>query len=287
MTDINIHDQADKLRNLARKSAVDSSFDTPSPWMIVVGGGKEGIGTSTLAVNLAVEAMRQEQRVVLVDAHPTRGDVAKLCHVDLPWTLSDVLTGQCSMDEAIAPGPRGLQILSGVQKKPLSEDLTEFTYRRFLNQLNQLNDQADLIIVDIGEAADDAATYHWCAADLVCLVTTPETSSVMGTYAVIKRQLTENRSANVRLIINHTDDKTAADVFRRISRSCQRFLGLSLLQGGALPTDPDFHRVMDAGPPWTDQTPKYPALRAIQQIVTAMIADQKSRMVTTKMVSGT
>lgn len=287
MNDINMRDQADKLRNLARKSAVDSSFDTPCPRMIVVGGGKEGIGTSTLAVNFAIEARRQEQRVVLVDAHPTRGDVAKLCHVDHPWTLSDVLTGQCSMIEGIASGPHGLQILSGVQKKPLSEDLTEFTYRRFFNQLTRLNDQADLIIVDIGEAASDTATYHWSAADLVCLVTTPETSSVMGTYAVIKRQLTENQPADVRLIINHTDDKAASDVFRRISRSCQRFLGLSLLQGGALPTDPDFHRAMDAGPPWTDQTPTTPVQLAIQQIVTAMIAEYKSRMVTTNMASGT
>ena len=70
-------DQASELRQLVMHAAVD---DAPpgdgAPRLVALAGGKGGVGTTTVATNIAAALARQGQRVVLVDADLQRGDVA-------------------------------------------------------------------------------------------------------------------------------------------------------------------------------------------------------------------
>ena len=75
-----MHDQADELRELVRRAALENSWvSTAVPRLIVVSGGKGGVGTTTVAVNLAVALAAQGHRTVLVDANLNRGGVGRLC----------------------------------------------------------------------------------------------------------------------------------------------------------------------------------------------------------------
>ena len=61
-------DQANDLRELVRQCAVPQARPAgPSPRRIVLCGGKEGVGTTTLGVNLAVLLAQSGTRTVLVD----------------------------------------------------------------------------------------------------------------------------------------------------------------------------------------------------------------------------
>ena len=64
-------DQAKELRQLVRQHARHDTDDgNPRPRRVVVTSGKGGVGTTTVAVNLAVALARQGPRVLLVDAAP-------------------------------------------------------------------------------------------------------------------------------------------------------------------------------------------------------------------------
>ena len=72
-----MHDQAYRLRKLVRDaSRISAPSAGPSPQMIVVMGGKSGVGATTISVNLAVALAQQGRRAVLVDVNLERPYVA-------------------------------------------------------------------------------------------------------------------------------------------------------------------------------------------------------------------
>ena len=91
-----MRDQADELRQLVRQQIVDSSnslHDSPDAGdghrrgglrKIVVSAGKGGVGTTTVAVNLAVSLGRMGCRTILVDADLSGADATWLCGLDRP-----------------------------------------------------------------------------------------------------------------------------------------------------------------------------------------------------------
>ena len=64
------------------------------PWFLVVSGGRDGVGTTTVALNFAIVASQSGRRVLLVDADPNRGDAAELCRLEERYTLADVLAAR-------------------------------------------------------------------------------------------------------------------------------------------------------------------------------------------------
>src|SRR3989304_1863508 len=109
-----MHDQANDLRRLVRESRTPASAPAPlRPTLLVVAGGKGGVGTTTLAVNLAVALAQRGRRTVLVDADPDTADAAILCRLPEHHTVADVLASRRSIAEALQPGPGGIRVLAG------------------------------------------------------------------------------------------------------------------------------------------------------------------------------
>ena len=102
-------DSAD-FRRMIFRTAPLSSAETSGARMLVVSGGRMGVGATTVAVHLAAALAQEAQRVVLVDADIHRADAATQAGVAGKFTLSDVMAGRRSIHEAIQIGPAGRQI---------------------------------------------------------------------------------------------------------------------------------------------------------------------------------
>ena len=89
--------------------------------MFAIAGAQEGVGATTIAVNLAVALARQGQRVVLVDADFTRPEIASLCGLKPRYTTGDVLSGRREIHEVLLAGPASVQVLPGTQAMPLGQ----------------------------------------------------------------------------------------------------------------------------------------------------------------------
>jgi MinD-like ATPase involved in chromosome partitioning or flagellar assembly len=84
---------------------------------------------------------------------------------------------------------------------------------------------------------------------LVLLVTTADSSALLDCYATIKRSVADGAGPDIRVVVNQCDDgRAAGDAHRRLSESCQRFLGRAVPAVPALPRN-----VNDAG---TDRMPR-------------------------------
>jgi flagellar biosynthesis protein FlhG len=232
-----------------------ANFSSGGPRMLVIAGGKPGVGATTVAVQLAAALAREALRVVLVDADLDRGDIAAQCKLRGLVGIGDVLSGHKTIHEVLDRGPFGLQILAGSVSAEIRVGLNERSMQRLLRQMRSLSPHADWLLVDAGNQPSELAARLWSAADQLLIVTSPDAVAVMDTYALIKTLLPRHPASQfLSLVVNQApDDAAALDVHRRIDQSCRRFLNASVRFLGGFPAaqivadcDPDSHALASA-----------------------------------------
>jgi len=237
----------------------------PSPQMIVVTGGKGGVGATTLATNLAIALAQQALRVVLVDADLQRPDVAAHCRLQERHTVGDVLAGRLDIHEALERGPGGIQVLAGawgVSPRPV---YSEFSQRRLIDQLKGLGKHADAVVIDSGSASDGFLSEFWRAADQILLVSIADPIAVMDAYATLKLTVAEAGAQDkVYAWMNCCDKPAAAEALGRLRTSCERFLGFAPGACEPIPLDDAVPQAAQRGGLLLLEFPEAPAARAIE-----------------------
>jgi len=224
-----MHDQANELRKLVSHAPAAADPLRPGARLLVVAGGKGGVGTTTVAVNLAVELARSRQRTVLVDADSDGGDVAVFCGLEDRHTIADVIAGRRSVQEALQQGPGGVRILPGAWAIDHLAELPESTHARLVRDLEELTDEADVIVADAGNGRDAFARRLWQAAGQIVVVTSTELASVMDAYSSIKVLGKDIDAAPIHVLVNMAGGPlSAGNAQGRLRRACSRFLGIRL-----------------------------------------------------------
>ncbi len=268
-------DQAAELRRLVSRATRQPANDAERvPRLLVLSGGKGGVGVTTLAVNLSAALSGQGARVVLVDADLYRADVATLCGLEERGNVADVLSARCDVHEVLQPGPAGIQVVPGLWAPGHPADYSETAQQRLLRQLRTLGQYADMVVLDVGNGGNEVLRRFWKAADDVLLVTTPDSMSVMDSYATIKRLATAEDALTIRLIVNRASDQHIAnDVHRRINVSCQRFLGLRVDGLGYLPTTDCADVAASAAVPLVISNPEDSATAALVRMAAQVVSE--------------
>src|SRR5262245_30308743 len=126
-------DQADRLRQLIAHKPPSADVWWDGPPMIVVAGGKGGLGTTIVAINLTVALTHNGHRAVLMDLAP-QADVAHLAGIDAAdgSTAIDIAEGNCSAIGALRPGPAGTLLITGRWASAQSHDWSSHSLDRLL-----------------------------------------------------------------------------------------------------------------------------------------------------------
>jgi len=268
-----MYDQADKLRNLVLRAKAESYSSGPAPYIVTVCGGKGGVGTTTLAINVAVALGQLGKRVVLVDADLQRGDVAAFCGLKEEYSVADVMSARRTVHEVLQLGPAGIQILPGAWAPNQPVDWNPLAQQRLLQQLKTLGRHADIVILDAGCSGGEVLRRYWQAADQVLLVTSPQSVSIMDTYAAIKMFDAADVEAEIAVVVNRAETaEQAASVQQRIENSCQRFLGRSVGDAGYVANGDLFNACAQANTPVVIAAPHSPVARGFERIAVSVAA---------------
>lgn len=174
-------------------------------------GAKGGAGTTTLAVNTAIELARTSKRpTLIVDLHPFLGEVALFLGVRPRFTVIDALENLHRMDadflkELVAKHKSGLDILAGAEQvdRPGPQDAPA------LEQLLQvLGRTYEFIVIDAGRATGPCADVSVFAADTIYIVANPDVPSTRNTQRLVERmvQLGADRD-RLRVLLNRTSEQ--------------------------------------------------------------------------------
>ena len=260
-------DQASELRQQVRRAGVPAPATVSSPKLLVVTGAKGGVGTSSVAINLAIAMSRQSRKVVLVDADFDGADIATLCGLDEKHNISDVLAGRLSAARAIQDGPEGVRVLPGAWAREQTLTCSSLDQQQLIEALRKLGNVADVVIVDTGSGLNSIIHRFWQAADQVMLVTTPEPVAIMDAYAAIKVLRAGDSTIAIHCLVNRIAEiDEATEVHERIACACRKFLGMELGWAGAVAEDPSVGESAQEGRPLLVTSPDSQAADDLRQV---------------------
>jgi flagellar biosynthesis protein FlhG len=281
-------DQADGLRELVRTRSGTTALAEPRQPLrqaeappktrsLVFTSGKGGVGTSNLALNLAVALGELGQRVVLVDADVGLANLDLLCGLSPVHDLGDVLAGAVALDEAVTEGPAGVKILPGAHGMRAAPEVLGGGPARLAAELSALESGADLLIVDAGSGLGPGIATLAAAADEVVVVTTPEPTSVADAHAAVGR-LRRLPGVRLRAAVNQAASvDEAGDVLARLCASSRQFLGVVVTPLGHVLGDPHVPLAVRARRPFVLAYPACPASRGVRRVARDLLAGRPPR----------
>lgn len=237
--------------------------------VLAVTGGKGGVGKSNVSLNLGISLARQGRRILLLDADLGLANVEVLIGSSPRFHLGHVLSGECTLEEAVYYGPAGLGLVSG--GAGLS-DLAAFgpaAVRRVMHSLEKLSQGFDLVLVDTGAGIHPQVLTFVRSADYVVVVTTPEPTAMTDAYALMKAVGLQDRL--VGLVMNQARSREEAEQsYSHLSSVCSRYLGTKPVYLGHIPADPAVPQAVRAHAPLVEFAPQAPAARAIAALAAGL-----------------
>lgn len=281
-------DQADGLRELVRARSGTTALADPEPpprlpsappkaRSLVFTSGKGGVGTSNLALNLAVTLGELGQRVVLVDADLGLANLDLLCGLSPAHDLGDVLAGEVSLAEAVTEGPAGVRFLPGAHGMRTLPDVLGDGPARLVAELAGLEAGADLLLIDAGSGLGPGIATLAAAADEVVVVTTPEPTGVADAHATIGR-FKRLPGVRLRVAVNQAASADEAeDVLARLSATSRQFLGAVVTPLGHVRSDPHVPLAVRARRPFVLAYPGSAASRGVRRIARDLLTGRPPR----------
>ena len=228
-------DQAESLRQLVAREK--NPFGQAR--VVTVTSGKGGVGKSSFSLNFAIALRQKGLRVVLVDADFGLSNLDLMSDITPQWDLSHVLRRQKSLRDVVSAGPAGVGIISGGSGVGDLLQMNEYQLERILTELLTLEELADVIIFDTGAGISNSILRLLRASNDVILVMTPEPTSIMDAYALLKVVSQQSYDCTVKIVVNKAESLKEADTtLMNLERAVRAYLGLTVQRLGCIPTDP-------------------------------------------------
>jgi capsular exopolysaccharide synthesis family protein len=147
-----------------------------NPRLLLIAGAGPGDGKTTTAINLAaVLSMKSHTNVVLVDADFRRSSIRKTLGLSAGPGIVDVLTGQCSIEQAVVRTEQYPNLYILGNSEPLDNSAELLDSPRWKITLDALRKEFSYVVLDsppIGSLADYDLLQ--ASADGVVLVMRPD-----------------------------------------------------------------------------------------------------------------
>jgi len=157
--------------------------------IVAVFSPKGGVGTTTVATNIAIAAaQRKSDRVVLVDMNLQFGGVATHLDLDPKQTLADVVRDEAALREPELLRTYAMRHDSGlhVLAAPATPEAAELiSPSHVAHLLGTLLEGYESIVVDAGSKLDERILTVFEAAETIVLPVYPEISALKAVHALL------------------------------------------------------------------------------------------------------
>ncbi len=201
-------DSGEAKQAIERLMRVTAAGASTAGKIIAVFSNKGGTGTSTLAVNLAVElAQVTGQGVALADFDSQAGEVSLFLNLQPTRTIADLVTGQGKIDSAVVQAalvkhPSGVYVLCEPERPEQTESITG---TRVHDILGQLTSSFPYVVCDLSHSFNDVSLEVFDGARHILVVTLLNLPAIRSARRCLDvfRQLNYLRDEDkVRLVIN-------------------------------------------------------------------------------------
>lgn len=276
-------DQAEGLRNIIKKQEIESG--NKSARVITVTSGKGGVGKTSMSINLAIQLQKLGKRVIVLDADFGLANIEIMLGIRPQYNLADLMFRRKEMKDIITYGPEDIGFISGGTGINEMANLTRDQVFQLIQKMYELDQYADVIIVDTGAGIGDSVLEFVAASAEIILVATPEPTSITDAYALLKllnRNSSYKKSKTVvKMIANQVHSRRDADeLFDKLGMVVHRFLNIDIEYLGSVPYDVHMQKAIIRQKPLSMEEPYAAAARSVEKIARALAQEEEkdSRM---------
>ena len=178
-----------RSRDLAPVISADGLTLTRARRMVAVYSPKGGVGTTTVATNIAIAAAEHRpDKVILVDFALQFGGVAVLLNLDPKQTIADVVRDDVAREPDLLRTyamrhDSGLHVLAAPAAPEAAETITPEHVTQILTTLLE---SYDLVVIDAGSTLDERVLTIFEKAESVLLPITPEIGALKSMHALLE-----------------------------------------------------------------------------------------------------
>lgn len=268
-------DQAQQLRNLIKQQQLKEKSENVAR-VITVTSGKGGVGKSNVSVNLAIQFRKMGKRVVILDADFGLANIEVMFGMVPKYTLKDVFEGGRSIKEILTEGPMGVLFVSGGSGIAGLSDLSKPQLSHLARNLAELDEMADVIIVDTGAGISDSVLEFVAAGSEVLLVVTAEPTSLTDSYSLLKAlhgyEKFDTEHTTIKVVANKVFSAAEGQsVYTKLNVVCEKFLQMPISYLGVVPQDDNVVKSVIKQVPVSLNIPNAKSSRAYEKLARSLM----------------
>ena len=260
-------DQAEKLRDMMKMQTKEKKLQAR---IITVTSGKGGVGKSSISVNLALEFKKQGKKVIIFDADFGLANIEVMIGAIPKYNLADLIYKGKELKDIIVNGPMDIGFISGGSGISSLSNMSKDQVLYLVYKLRELENLADIIIIDTGAGISDNVLEFVAASEEVLLVATPEPTSITDAYALLKtlnKKHVDSDKMTVKMIANKvSNEEEGEELCNKLNIVVKRFLDLNLEFLGAVTMDMAVTKAVMQQKPFSMIYPNSPASKSIHEI---------------------
>lgn len=251
-------DQAEGLRRLLHRGGVS---------IMTVASGSNGVGRTSAVINIAAGLAARGRGVLVIDENYGPANVTGLLGVRSRFDLQDVIRQECSLEEALVQGPRGIAILPAARGATALPGLRQLEQQQLIAGFGRIDDRFDVVLVDTRCGNQRNLGFFSRAVQDTIVVSSAAAPAITESYALIKRMGRHRGKRRFHLLLNRiTSEPRARLIFDNMERVARSHLETPLECLGSVPRDDSVGTASRMFQPVVEAFPTSPSATGFKRI---------------------
>ncbi len=263
-------DQAERLRDIVRERAKEKE---KSAYVIAIGSGKGGCGKTNITLNLGLLLGKNGKKTLIYDADLNLANVDILLGVTPKFRFLDFIRGDVAINDVLVSIGENLKLIPANSGAVNFPEISGERLVQVIDEVLDLEEKFDFILIDTPAGISETVVKILGYSDDYILVVTPEPTSIMDAYAVIKLVYYHTGKSRVKLIVNNFSGSVdPVEIANRLSLVTDKFLGVKVNFIGSIPYDPAVQKSVLMQKPFVEAFPRANASIALSKIASNLLS---------------